>query len=130
MKKQLAQISILCLFVTFIACKKQSEDTKLKCYEPGLTCYHFDTSEITQTDYRGHIIGIAQPNQWTLQPISEASDSDRNVFKQIYGLNTGDNNQPDLINFHLNNYNQNCVMNDAQTTNTTKTDAVQADLYE
>lgn len=106
-------LSIILVFIILSCEKKQAvKDDGLMCHDPQLTCYRFDTSEITQTNYFGKIIGTPQPNQWTLQPINQATDFDKKVFKQIYGLNADDNNLLGLENFHLNNYNQNCILND------------------
>ena len=103
------------LVFALLSCKKQdnNQNTKLRCYDPQLTCYHFDTSEITQTNYFGQIIGTPLSNQWTLHPISQASDFDKNVFKNVYEFDgTHNPNYPEKEDFDINKYNQNCSLND------------------
>ena len=99
------------IFVSF-SCKKQNS-VKLKCYDPGLTCYHFDTSEITQTNYFGRVVGVAKPDQWTLQPISQATDFDKKVFEKVYVFDgTTNPNYPEKESFDIHKYNQNCTIPD------------------
>lgn len=107
-------LSIILVFIILACEKKQAvKDDGLMCHDPQLTCYHFDTSEITQTNYFGKIIGTPQPNQWTLQPISEATDFDKNVFKNVYEFDgTYNPNYTEKEDFDINKYNQNCTLND------------------
>lgn len=99
------------IFVSF-SCTKQNS-VKLKCYDPGLTCYHFDTSEITQTNYFGRVVSVAKPDQWTLQPISQATDFDKKVFEKVYEFDgTTNPNYPEKESFDIHKYNQNCTIPD------------------
>lgn len=80
------------------------------------TKYYFNLDEITQRDSVGNLIGTVKTNDWTLKPISQATDFDKHVFGQIYELTEEARNNPNtLIDsiYNLTNYNLNC--NDSYT---------------
>lgn len=74
--------------------------------------YYFNLNEITQRDSVGNLIGTAKPNDWTLMPISQATDFDKHVFSQLYNLTEEARNNPNTLEdsiYDLKKYNQNCT---------------------
>ncbi len=102
--KQVNYLILILLFIT--ACSKNK-------YKPiDWTKYYFDLNEITQRDSVGNQIGTAKTNDWTLMPMSQATDFDKKVFSQLYNLTEEARNNPNTLGdsiYDLSKYNQNCT---------------------
>jgi hypothetical protein len=66
--KRLTFINILVLLFSITSCKKE---------------FHFNISDITETDVNGNIIGNTNINDWKINSISTANSFDKNVFNNF-----------------------------------------------
>lgn len=91
-----------------VSCKSINDDLKPIDWSK----YYFNLNEITQRDSVGNLIGSTKLNDWTLMPISQATDFDKHVFSQIYELTEEARNNPNTLGdsiYDLRKYNQECT---------------------
>lgn len=70
MKQIKTKFIILLLSISLYSCKK----------------YHFNTSNITETDIMGNLVGNKNPNDWKLYKLYQATSFDKNVFNELNRL--------------------------------------------
>jgi hypothetical protein len=90
------------------SCKSKKDDLK----PIDWTKYYFNLNDITQRDSIGNLVSTPKANDWSLKPITQATDFDKRVFSQIYELTEEARNNPNTLGdsiYDLSKYNQACT---------------------